>query len=184
MNNTRDQKTTAKHIQALTDKSASHVVRAGAIGVIAYDKLYEYEPQLRELVDDSDDFIQAIALFHLVGTWGRIDLLDTLLHIALHHPSSFSRDEMYAALGNLIAYHKITDSEIKDRALTTLIAALLNETDSTQQRSAYEAILHILDGSIPIFSKKTFDRDADISWVRLEPYMDAAKRLPFTQSEF
>lgn len=174
----------ANNIQFLFDDSASDICRGSAIAQAAFNKLYEYESQIRKLAFHPHDFIRAEALFHLTGTWERADLLDTALQVALHDPSSYTRSQVYLGLADLATNQKDINSELVEYVLTTLLAALLNEPDWTQQLIAHNCIQQILLGSFPPYNDKIFNRDDDVDWPSLLPYREAAENLDFVLADF
>ena len=182
MNYVREQRTTNDDVAILFDPNALHTAVARAINRIAYDRLHKYEPRIRELTKHSEELVRGEALFHLVGTWGRVDMLDIALNATLHDSSSFVRQQLYSALSNLVVRHDTIDDTLARRVLTVLVAALLNEIDWTLQKFAYSEFQQILDGQEPMYKSGEFYPDTDVDWDRVQPYIEEAKLLSFTET--
>ena len=182
MEHVRGQKTNNDDVAILFDPTSLHTAIARSINRMAYDRLYKYEPRIRELTKHSEELVRGEALFHLVGTWERVDMLDIALNATLHEPSSFVRQLLYSALANLVVRRKANDDILACRVLPVLVAALLNETDWTLQQTAYNEFQKILDGHKPMYKSGEFYPDTDVDWDRVQPYIEEAKLLSFTET--
>ena len=165
-------KTTPEHERDLTDESADPWARHSAIGAVTFDRRYEFEPVLREYVDHPNPIVRAAATRRLLAMWEREDLVDRAIEMALSDPDEYVRGEVVTGLGYVGTYGGVKPGTI-DRVARALIRVMMTEEDWVEQVSAYNSLYSLLMGRrAPMRPDEPFDRDRDVDWEMLGPYLD------------
>ena len=163
-------KTKKQHLLDINDESADPQARARAIRAITFDRRYEFEPLLRELVDHPSYVVRGEAIRRLLFIWERADLLDRAIEMALHDPSGYARSQAMGAL-DLFASKRSDDAQLKRRIVSVFVRVLKQESEIDKQMEAYEGILRLLDGKQDN-APNSFDRERDVDWERLREFED------------
>ena len=161
-------KTTEKHERDIGDESADPRDRRRAIMAVTFDRRYEYEPLIRELIDHPDGIVRAEAIGRLLFIWDRTDLLDRAIEMALNDPDHYVRSSTVGAL-ELFGGRHTDDDLIRRRIVAALVRSLRQEPDWADQVGAHRGILRLLDGNED-YAPDHFERETDVDWKRLREY--------------
>lgn len=159
-------------IALLKDDNADPLDRAAAMSRLAHDLLYDLEPEMAKLLNHPHESLRGEAIRVLVGRWKRTAYFDKAFEMLRNDPEWNARCDAVYALGSWARFAKAPKEEV-DRVVRLLVDAFLKEEDDMVQKSYYRELLDILvPGSrrsreVPDY----FDRDRDVDWELLKPYM-------------
>lgn len=151
--------------------SADIVERIEAIETLAFDGYKEMKPLLQQLLNRENHFLRAEAIKTLLARWEDSDYIDKAIEI-LKNDNEWSVRS--SAAFSLAEYLKYSDKKenVKDKILEELVHCLLNDKDESVQETCYEKFYEIVTGKYLKSSSTEFDRNGNVDWNLLQPYLD------------
>ncbi|MBA3438729.1 MAG: HEAT repeat domain-containing protein [Pyrinomonadaceae bacterium] len=173
---TQRYKSKPEHDRLVRDEAADPIERASAMSLLAFDQLYEFEPVAAEWLQHREAFLRAEAVKVLVGRWDKVAYLDEAMRLLHFDPEWVVRAGAAFALSQFIELSKQSD-QYKEQIVRELVRALLQDKDWKVQESIYQGLWKVLKfGSTYNYSSGKFDRDRDVDWELLKPYLDDQNR--------
>lgn len=167
--------------QVIYDENADSVERVAAISRLAVDGYEEMEPFLANLLQQGNYQLRRIAINVLLAGWGQSKYLNKVIEI-LH--TDFDENLRVSAARSLgtFAMRFENGQKHKQRILQELIKQLQIDEDFIVQTVCYEEAYKIIkDKRFGVdFSRygahpsDFFNRDRDVDWELLKPYMENA----------
>lgn len=155
------------------DENADSVDRAGAIFRLSIDGFQEFEPLLAKLLYAESFILRAQAVKSLLSIWTIPQYIDDAVRLLHSDPNWEVRADAAFALASFVKY----TGQQRDPVIKELLHQLVNDEDDAVQRRCYKELCELLtaDGAsgIPTY----FDRERDVDWELLKPYMDGAQTL-------
>jgi hypothetical protein len=165
---------TPDDLSALTDKNAEPAQRVRALSRLAHWERGKYdhmEPTIASLLDDSNPMVRGAAIKTLVAGWQRGRYVDRAIAMLLTIREDEWSNERSDAGFALAQFAQITGKE-SDRIIRALIQALRTDPDDLVQQSCYKEILGLLAPDRAAPDGYEFDRERDVDWDLLKPYLD------------
>lgn len=165
---------TPDDLRALSDSRADPSARARALSRLAYWEKGKYdhlEGAVAALLDDESPFLRGEAAKTLLAGWKREKYVDRVSKFLLEDRSEdwVGRVDSAFALGQFAIY----TGKRKEDVARVLVRALKNDPDVAVQTRSYEQLLRLLapDRDVPSFDEYEFDRQKDVDWALLAPYV-------------
>lgn len=153
------------------DESANMVDRDAAIFRLAVDGYEEMQPLLESLLTHSQYMLRSRAIKVLLGGWGLSEYFDKAVEM-LHSDCDYSvRSGACFALSQY-TQHFEDGRKRRDNIILQLIRRLLEESDVAVQESCYEELLKIIEGKHFHSESYEFNRNTDVDWDLLQPYLE------------
>ena len=164
---------TPEDLRNLTDGNADIAARVEALNRLAYWEKGKYdhlEPTIAGLLHDPSAFIRGGAIKTLLAGWYRDGYVDQAAEIL-----RMDRDEDWTARADAafaLAQYTIRTGKHHNRIVGELVRALLQDQDSAVQERSYQELLRVLAPERDAYAATgEFDRDRDVDWDLLRPYM-------------
>jgi hypothetical protein len=155
----------------IQDENARPLDRAAAMTRLRFDKLYHFEPFFASLLDHAAYVLRGEAIKTLLGMWKRSEYLDAAIQLLRSDPEWETRTDAAFAMTMALGQGVIKGSE-RERVIEELAQALMRDEDDIAQSRYYELLLEILaperKGAVPDY----FNRERDVDWQLLKPYLD------------
>lgn len=169
-------KSTAQDFELAYDNSADAVERAFAIRHLVFDRVYEIESLLVQLLKHDEEFLRGEAIAALLARWHKTQYIDAALQMLNSDASYVARREAAFALGEFAAFADNAE-KYKDTIIRKLLEALLEDENWTVQQSSYEKILTLITGKIFVSEHlpqkaREFNRNQDADWNLLKPLLE------------
>lgn len=163
---------TSEHLRALTNDDADPVDRAEALTALAHWEKGKYdhlEPTIAGLIRDPSPLVRGAAIQTLLSGWKRSKYLQAAIDMLHGDPDDdwTARHDAAFALAQFAIYGG-TDRE---RIIRELVRALREDRAQAVQEQCYEQILRIVAPDRDAPSVDEFDRDRDVDWELLKPYL-------------
>jgi len=169
-------KSTSTDFKMAYDDSANAVDRAFAIRSLVFDRIYEIEPLLVQLLKHKEEFLRGEAINALIGRWHKAQYLGAALGM-LHSDTSYvARRDSAFALGEFAAFADEAD-KYKKQIIQSLVHALVADDNWSVQQRCYEQLLNLICGKMfasEEFPQKNqeFDIKRDVDWKMLQSYLE------------
>lgn len=176
-------KSTPEDDRAIVDVSADPAERASALTRLAFDAAYELEPQIASLLDEADPMVRGEAMSVLLGWWRRGEYFERAVDMLHHDPDEWPRGDAAFALTEFVArmpHEEPAAPEVRERVIRELVRRLVEDDSDTVQAKCYEGVLIAIgpEDRWGIQLPDVFDRERDVDWKRLAPYLDADQIPP------
>lgn len=159
-------------LRALTDKKAEPARRAQALSRLAHwerGKYDQLESTIASLLDEDNPMVRGAAIKTLVSGWQREKYLGKAIDILLK-----PKDEWWVARGDaafaLGQYARFAGRE-RDRIIRVLLQGLKTDPEWPVQRACYEQLLELVAPDRDPPESEEFNRDTDVDWNLLAPYL-------------
>jgi hypothetical protein len=167
-------KITADDLRNLTDAKADVPDRVEALTRLAYWERGKYnhlESTIVGLLKDPSAMVRGAAIKTLVAGWFLEKYVDEAIAILRN-----DRDEDWSARADAafaLAQYAIHTGKDRDRIVRELVRTIRTDIDPAVQQRAYEEALRIVAPDRDAYSSPLdFDRDRDVDWDVLLPYME------------
>ena len=159
-------------VQLIHDESANVAERASAIFRLAVDGYIEMEPYLAKLLSHQEYLLRGESIKALLGGWGKERYLNKAVEM-LHRDSEYSvRSDAAFSLKQFVTKFE-NGQKYKERVLGELLRQLQTDENFSVQKRCYEQILKTITGErFGIKLPNYFDRERDVDWNLLQPYLE------------
>jgi hypothetical protein len=154
------------------DESADPVERAGAIFRLAVDGYPHMERLLTSLLNHSNYMLRSQSIKILLGGWEMAEFSEKALEMLDSDPDWEARSGAAYALSKFAKSG--VGKEYKSQIIRALVSSLIKDDDEAVQESCYEELLSLIapeKGHVEL--PLLFDRNRDVDWSLLEPYLNA-----------
>jgi hypothetical protein len=166
-------KITEEDVRRIADENVGTEERARSLFRLAYWQLGEYdhlEPAIAALLSHRSATLRGAALKTLLAGWRRPRYIDDAIRI-LRTDDDLDWSARADAAFSLAAFTLHTGEE-RERIVRELVHAVRFDESWVVQESSYEQLLKILAPSRDQHFSGEFDRERDVDWRLLGPYLD------------
>ena len=158
------------------DESLDVVARSCAIFRLAVDGYIEMKPLLVSLLNHKEFMLRGEAIGILIGGWKIPEYLGEAIRMLHTDVDIYVRSDAASALSN---FAQRSEEGIKQRdvVIQELLYGLMKDEDVWVQSRCYECLLNIIAperGYIEL--PDDFDRERDVDWDLLKPYLKVSPR--------
>jgi hypothetical protein len=165
-------KSTLEDEQLLVNESANPADRASAAESLASDGLIDIvSPILKQWLEHSEPMLREEAITLLLGGFGYEQYVEKAILMLHNDPYWLTRGDAAFALSSFATRFKSAE-KYKDKIIKELLRSLISEEDKVIQRKSYQSLYEIITTKLLQFDKDEFDRNCDIDWNLLQPYLD------------
>lgn len=154
--------------QLVRDPHADSLERASSIARLAFDQLYEFEPVFAALLTDQSSDLREAAIKALLGRWNLPQYLEAGITLLHHDPDWVVRSDAAFALASYVQF----TGDQRERVMRELVRCVQHDTDPAVQEQCYSKFLALLNGHSSYNEPDDFNRDRDVDWELLKPYLD------------
>jgi hypothetical protein len=155
------------------DERADPIDRVAAIARLTFDQFYELEPLFAALLDHPSHYLRGRSIYSLVGSWNKAEYLERAIEMLRTEPEWEARDQIALALKSFVLYSKACTPAQRKRVIHELVQALVTDENEFVQGGCYKNLVEILAPERkPITLPDYFDRNRDVDWNLLKPYLD------------
>jgi hypothetical protein len=155
------------------DENADPIDREAAIGKLTFDQLYEFEPLFASLLDHASHYLRGKCIYSLVARWNKVEYLEKAIQMLHAEPEWEARQQISHALKSFVLYSNICTPAQRERIIRELVHSLNSDEDAFAQRECYRNLVEILAPERkPISLPDYFDRNRDVDWNLLKPYLE------------
>lgn len=166
-------KSTIEDERIVVDEAAYSPDRLSSMRKLASDGFgKQLHPILNDWLNNSEFILRDGAISMLLGSWGLQKYVDKAVEL-LHKDGDWSV-RMSAARALADFCQDFIEGEMcKDNITKELLISLLNDDDEFVQRDSYKSICRIIKNESWSYynEKDSFDRDQDVDWNLLQPYL-------------
>ncbi len=159
----------------LRNESVPPADRVSAATVLASDGFgREIFPVLEEWLNHSHFLLRGEAIWMILSGFGHQKYVQKAIQM-LHQDSNWSVRK-YASLA-LSDFSKeyIAGKKYEEQIIEQLLISLLNDEDEFVQRDSYKGLYKLITDNVLTFDKDSFDRNRDVDWNLLRPYLEKYK---------
>ncbi len=155
----------------LRDENVSPPDRINSMKKLASDGFGdEIHPTLDNWLNHPHFLLRDAAISMLLNSWGQQKYVNKTVEI-LHNDTDWSvRGTAATALANF-SKEFTEGSKYQQKIIEELLISLLNDEDEFVQRDSYKGLYRIITGN-NLGDKDEFDRNQDVSWEMLKPYLE------------
>jgi hypothetical protein len=155
------------------DETADPIDRVAAIAKLTFDQLYEFEPLFVRLLDHPSHYLRGRCINSLVGRWYRVTYLERAIEMLRMETEWEARQDAAHALTSFVLYSETCTLAQKERIIQELVHAVTADENDFVQGWCYKNLIAILAPERkPITLPDYFDRNRDVDWNLLKPYLD------------
>jgi len=157
----------------IADESAGPDERARSLFRLAYWEIGDYdhlESAIAALLNHRSAMLRGAALKTLLAGWRRAQYIDDAINI-LRYDNDLDWCARADAAFSLAAFTLHTGQQ-RERIVRELVRTLQRDEAWAVQEASYEQLLKILAPSRDIHFSGQFDRDRDVDWALLGPYLE------------
>lgn len=158
--------------QILVNESIDAPTRIDSMVRLAFDGFGDYiHPVLNSWLTHPDFLLRSEAIQMLLEFWGHQKYVPIAEDILLTDSEWLVRKTASRSLSTF-AIKFIEGKKYEEQIIKSLLYSLIRDEDIFVQRQDYEGLLKILKIKNPVEDLKHFDRERDVDWNQLEPYLE------------
>lgn len=165
-------KSTSQDELILINENADPTERVRAARCLASDGFVDLlQPTLDSWLNLSEPLLREEAITLLLGGFGYENYVDKAIKILSDDPDWLVRGDAAFALSSFAIRFREAE-KYNNQIVSALFRSLLNDEDEAVQEKSYKGLYELLTKQPLISSRDVFDRDNDVDWNLLTPYLE------------
>ena len=167
-------KSTPEDESILIDETADSPDRLSSMQKLAFDGFgKQIHPILDKWLNHSEFILRDGAISMLLGNWGHRKYVDKAIEM-MHQDEDWSVRIGAARALKKFCMDFIEGKSYEDQIIKELLLALIQDQDVFVQKTAYQELRSVINDESRTFydEKDYFDKEVDVDWKRLQPYLD------------